>query len=246
MKCLILCAGYATRLYPLTINTPKPLLEVNNLPILNHILEKIANINSIDEIFIVTNNKFYLNFVDWKKGVDNSKIKIINDETITNESRLGAIGDIDFVIKKENIEDDLIVIAGDNLFEFNITHLHNLFIEKNSSVVALYDILDKNKAANKLGVVTMDGNKKIINFEEKPDNPKTSIVSTACYILSKKHLKLLDKCIIEKNKPDNLGEFINWLSINSEVYGHVFSGKWFDIGSKEQLQIARDYFNSKK
>ena len=164
--------------------------------------------------------------------------------TTTNENRLGAIGDINFVIKKENIDDDLLIVGGDNLFEFSLLNLYNFFNNKKSSVIALYDILNKNIAAKKLGVVSLDQTSKIIDFEEKPEIPKTSVISTACYMISKNHVNLFEKCMNEGNKPDNLGEFIGWLSKNQDIYGHVFTDKWFDIGSFEQLEKAKQEFKS--
>ena len=240
MKCLVLAAGYATRLYPLTKDTPKPLLEISGKPLLEHILLKVEEIKDIDEIYIVTNDKFYQNFLEWNNNFkSNIKIKIINDNTKSNDDRLGAIGDINFTIKNESINDDLLIVAGDNLFEFNLTNLHDFFKSKNSSVVALYDIINKDIAANKLGVVSLDHNNTIIELQEKPAQPKTSIISTACYIIHKNHIELFEKCLEDKNKPDNIGEFISWISSKQKVYGKIFSEAWFDIGSLDQLEKAR-------
>src|SRR3989344_4509975 len=144
MKCIILAAGYAIRLYPLTLDRPKPLLPIAGKPIIEHILEKINDLDDIDEILIVTNSKFFDNFRNWKRGYSSSKpIKIINDRTKSEEDRLGAIGDLDFVIKHEKIDGNLLVIAGDNLFNFSLKHLHDFFRKKSASVIALYDIKDK-------------------------------------------------------------------------------------------------------
>ena len=179
MKTLILCAGYATRLYPLTKDTPKPLLDIAGKPLLEHILLKVEQINQVDEIYVVTNDKFFQHFQEWNNNFKSNKmIKIINDNTKSNDDRLGAIGDINFTIKNENINDDLLIIAGDNLFEFNLSSLNEFFISKNSTVVALYDIINKDIAANKLGVVSLDHNNAITELEEKPAQPKTSIIST--------------------------------------------------------------------
>lgn len=242
MKAIVLAAGYATRLYPLTLNKPKPLLKVAGKPLLEHILFRIEEVDNVDEIFIVTNDKFYPYFLRWLKSYkSNKKIKIINDGTKTNEERLGAVGDIHFVVADQKIDDDILVIGGDNLFEFSLDHLNSFFKEKKKSVVALYDVKDK-ELAKKYGVVELDETSKIIGFEEKPNKPKSTLASTACYIFSKSDLEELEKCILNGKKPDNLGDFIKFLSKRKHFYGFVFSERWFDIGSKEQLNKADKEF----
>ena len=243
MKALILAAGYATRLHPLTLNKPKPLLEVGGKPIVEYILSKIEEVKNVDEVFVVTNNKFYNHFEKWKKNYGGN-IKIINDMTNNNEDRLGAVGDISFVVKKEKIEDDLMVIAGDNFFDYSLVNLYNHFTEKKGSVVAVRNFDDKKKAAGKYGIVDFDNTSRIINFEEKPEYPKTNFAATACYIFSKSDIQKLEKCIEEKDNLDNLGDFINWLSLKSDVYGFVFNEPWYDIGSKEELFRVRQIMNT--
>lgn len=244
MKAIVLCAGYSTRLHPLTLNQPKPLLKVAGKPMLEHIMFRIEEVDDVDEIFIVTNDKFYQHFLHWLKNYkSNKKINIINDGTKTNESRLGAVGDIHFVVKNKNIDDDILIIAGDNLFEFSLDHMNIFFNEKKSPVVALYDVKDK-ELAKKYGIVALDEKEKIIGFEEKPLEPKSTLASTACYIFSKKDLEELEKIISQGKKPDNLGDFIKFLSERTHVYGFVFSEAWFDIGSKEQLDIADKEFKN--
>ena len=239
MKCILLCGGYGTRLYPLTLDRSKPLLPIANKPMIEHILEKIEKVGDIDEVLIVTNNKFFNNFRNWKRKFSFSKpIKIINDYTNTNEDRLGAVGDIYFVIKKENVEDDVFIVGGDNLFKFDLRKLVDFFKEKNSPVIALYDVKDKSIAAGRYGVVELDENNKIKNLEEKPKEPKTSLVSTACYILPEESIQDLKEFISQKEKSDNLGDFFNWLITKKNLYGLVYKEKWFDIGTRDQLKEA--------
>jgi|TARA_B100001964_G_scaffold217781_2_gene258176 glucose-1-phosphate thymidylyltransferase len=241
IKAILLAAGYGTRLYPLTLNKPKPLLEINNKPMIEHIIPKIEEIADIDEIYVITNNKFYKTFVEWKIGYrTNKKIEIINDETNSDEDKLGAIGDMQFAIKNKNIDDDILIVAGDNLFEFSLRKLNDFFKEKNVSVIALYDVKDKNIIKGKYGAVEIDQNNKIIGVEEKPEEPKTTLASTACYIFAKKDIEELEKCIKDHNKPDNLGDFIKYLANKEDVYGLAFTERWIDIGSKEQLEEARN------
>ena len=239
IKALILAAGYATRLYPLTLDRPKPLLPIAGKPLIEHILEKIEKLDDIDEILIVTNNKFFDNFRNWKRKYSFSKpIKIINDNTNSDDDKLGAVGDIEFAIDKEKIEDDILIVAGDNLFKFDLNNLLGLYKGKKHSVIALYDIKDKKIATKKYGIVEINKDNKIIDLEEKPENPKTTLVSTACYILAKESINELKKSIKEGNKHDNIGDFLHQLIKRKDVYGHVYKEKWFDIGSQEQLKEA--------
>ena len=147
MKLIILAAGYATRLWPLTKDKPKPLLEIKGKPIVEYILDKIQKIDLIDEIFVVTNDKFFEHFLEWNKNyVSTTKITVINDGTKSNEDRLGALGDIKFVVDKFNIEEDIMVILGDNLFEFSYEGIMSVYNEKKKSVIVLYDVKDINLA----------------------------------------------------------------------------------------------------
>ncbi|MFH1276021.1 MAG: nucleotidyltransferase family protein [Candidatus Woesearchaeota archaeon] len=237
MKALILAAGYATRLYPLTENTPKPLLEVGNKTILEHILNKLKDVKEIDEILIVTNHRFHHNFRSFLLNLDYpKKIKLINDGTLNNNDRLGAVGDINFVIKEEDIKEDLMVIAGDNLFGFSLNHFAKLFQEKNTSVVAFRDLKDIELVRKRLGVGILEGTK-VINFEEKPALPKSSLAATACYLFHKNDLPLV-QTLVEQDKADNSGDLVRWLVKKSEVHGFVFDEHWYDIGSHEALKEA--------
>lgn len=254
MKALILAAGYATRLYPLTLNWPKPLLKVGNKAIIEYILEKINEADEIDEVFVVTNNKFYPSFAAWAdkinrgkqikcgKQVKEKKIKIINDGTLSNEDRLGAIGDIDFAIQKESIDDDLLVIAGDNLFGFSLQNFVDFFVRNGSSIAAFHNLKDLEKVRGKYGVGILDGTK-IIDFEEKPMEPKSSLAATACYLFSKKDLPKI-RMFKETSNADAPGNFIKYLAQNSEAYGFVFDDCWYDIGSFESLKEAEENLQS--
>jgi glucose-1-phosphate thymidylyltransferase len=143
MKAIILCAGYATRLYPLTKDKPKPLLDVKDKPIAEHIIKKIEDIEEINEIFIVTNNKFFTHFLDWNANFSSTKkVTIVNDKTMSNDDRLGSLGDIRFVIENMNVSEDIMVVAGDNLFEFSLKPMIEIYREKSTPVVALYDVKD--------------------------------------------------------------------------------------------------------
>lgn len=238
MKALILAAGYATRLYPLTQNKAKPLLEVQGKPIIDYIIEKLENCSDIGEIFVVTNNRFYQDFCQWKKTVACAKpITIVNDETRENGTRLGAVGDIAFVLKKHAIRDDILVIAGDNLFSFSLNDFLSFYQKKETTIVAVYDTKDEARIANRLGCVLVDKNHKIIDFEEKPAQPKSTLAATACYIFPKEDLHFIEPAISEKHS-DRLGDFIRFLAKHKPVYAYQFTGYWFDVGTPEEYQLV--------
>ena len=245
IKALILAAGYATRLHPLTENQPKPLLKVAGVPIVEHILKKLETQEKIDEIFIVTNNKFYGHFNVWLMDFNASKkVKIINDGTVSNEDRLGAVGDINYVLKEEHINDDLLVIAGDNLFGFSLSHFINQFNIKKNSIVALHDLKDKDKVKNKFGVAILNqDSSQVIDFEEKPSEPKSTLAATACYVFHKEDLKLVERAV-ERGKADNPGDLVKFLVKESEVQGYVFEDHWFDVGSIECLKQAEEVYRN--
>lgn len=247
MKAIILAAGYGTRLYPLTLDHPKPLLTVGKKTILEFILDKVKVIDEIDSIYVVTNEKFFSKFEEWKDTVDaaGKELIIVNDHTTTNEDRLGAVGDIHYVIQQRDIDDDVMVLGGDNIFDFSLKPMVDKTKAKNASIVALHDLKKKELLAKKFGVVELDADEKIVGFEEKPEHPKTSITSTACYIFSKQDVHELEICIMENKKPDNIGDFIKYISEKGNVYGCIYLEGWFDIGSFEALEAANKYFSEK-
>jgi len=244
IKALILAAGYATRLYPLTKNKPKALLEVKGKTIAEHIIRNIEGIPEITEILIITNNKFSLEFEQWAEGFRSKKpVKIINDATLSEEDRLGAVGDIKFAVDEEELDADLLVIAGDNLFEYGLKKMYDYAKEKNADVIACFETPSIDYVAEKFGVIELDREKRLVGFEEKPKEPKTKIAATACYYFKKETLKLVESYVKEGNNTDNTGDFIKYLISKKPVYGYVFREKWFDIGTFEALGKAREEFN---
>ncbi|MBI2650473.1 nucleotidyltransferase family protein [Candidatus Woesearchaeota archaeon] len=241
MDAIILAAGYATRLHPLTENTPKPLLEVAGKPIIEHIIKKLSHVGSISRIYIVTNDKFEQHFKKWLGNFDAEKpVEIINDGTKSNEDRLGALGDIHHTITKKNLDNDLIVVAGDNLFEMPLADAANFFKKKKSNVIVLYDVKDIELARHYGIVEVKDGI--IVNFEEKPSNPKSTLASTGIYLFPKKTIPLIKKYIEQGNNPDKTGSFIEWLHKREKVHSFVTDKKWYDIGSIGQLEKANKYY----
>jgi glucose-1-phosphate thymidylyltransferase len=247
MKALILAAGYAIRLQPLTLNTSKSLLEVGGKKIIDRIINKISILEKLDEIYVVTNRKFYQNFAGWLKDSGcRKKISLIDDGTLTNEARLGAIRDMELVIKTKSINDNLLIIAGDNLFEMDIQAFLDFAAPKKDGVsVALYDI-GSLESAKKYGVVSIDKTRRVIEFEEKPPSPRSTLVSTGIYYFPKEHVFEVERYLAAEGATfDAPGYYVKWLSVNSKVYGFSFSQKWYDIGDIESYKQADEEYKKK-
>jgi len=248
MKLLILAAGYAVRLQPLTLNTPKPLLPVGGKKIMDRILDKTAAVKGIDSIYIVSNHKFIRNFVAWRKdSIYRDKISLVDDGSMANETRLGAIRDMALAISEKAISDDLLVIAGDNLFDLNLVKFIDFANRRADGVsVALYDIGDL-EAAKKFGVVRVDKSGAVIEFEEKPQSPKSTLVSTGIYYFPKDKVPgILNYVRSEGQKLDAPGYYIKWLSMNDRVYGFSFKEKWCDIGDIASYNKADNEYKERK
>ncbi|MFA6350264.1 MAG: nucleotidyltransferase family protein [Candidatus Omnitrophota bacterium] len=244
MKALILAAGYATRLYPLTRNFPKPLLVVNKKPIINYIVDKLSRIEECDEIFVITNNKFFPHFKKWAKTIKSpKKISVINDKTLSLKDRRGAIGDMYYAIIKMKINNDLLVIGGDNLFNKDLSGFVRFVLsKKRHPCIGAFDIMDK-KIARNYGVIKIDASKKIINFQEKPKAPASTIVAMCLYYFPASKLDLVGEYLSSRShKNDATGFYIDWLRKVEAVYGYVFGGRWFDIGNKEFYKEASNTF----
>ncbi|HHY82249.1 MAG TPA: nucleotidyltransferase family protein [Clostridiales bacterium] len=241
MKAIILAAGYATRLYPLTQNMPKALLQIGSKAILDHILENVMQIEEVDEVFIVTNDKFYKNFVDWRGQRDYSlPIIIYNDGTTSEANRLGALGDLKFVLDKSGISDDIIVLAADNLMDFSLLSFYDFYRSVDSNCVCVKEI--KPSEAGKMGIVLMDEDNRIYDFEEKPKHPKSNIGAYAVYIYKKETLKMLDEYLKAGNNPDAPGNFPAWLCKREPVYGYVFNGSCYDIGTHDAYEEVQKLY----
>lgn len=240
MKCVILCAGYATRLYPLTLNLPKALLPVNERPILDYIVEKVKKVREVDEIIIVSNNKFYADFIEWGKGKD---VKILNDNTNENDAKLGGLGDLWFAIKNKNIGEDFMVVLGDNLFESDFREFVDFFKKIRSPLVGLFDV-ENLEEAKKFGVVKLDGGK-IVSFIEKPTKPVSTLISTGIYIYPKHILEKIEEYMKTGNSKDGPGYLISYLMEQENVYGFSLAGGWYDIGSKETYKKVNRLWKGK-
>lgn len=244
MKAIVLAAGYATRLYPLTENQPKPLLEVAGKSILDYIVEKIERVNQIDEVIIVTNDKFAGHFERWAEAADYSKkFTVVNDGTLTNDTRLGAIGDIQFVIEQLNVSDDLMILAGDNLFDFELSDFAAYFEEVGTDCITAYKEEDKAQL-QRAGVIELDEKARVLSFEEKPAQPKSNYCVPAFYLYKKETLPLFKQYLADGNNPDAPGHFVPYLIGKNEVHAYLFPGKRYDIGNLESYERAQELFSN--
>jgi len=248
MKVIILAAGYATRLYPLTLTQPKPLLPVAGQPMIDYVLDNLAPIGGIDRIYVVTNAKFAGHFQQWSTDYRAHKAKlnftIVNDRSTDDTNKLGAIGDIHFVLTSQNVTDDIIVVAGDNLFSEKLSDFGRFCREKNAPVLAVYDVGNLEEI-KKYNAINLDGDGRITFFEEKPKNPTSTLTGIALYFYPKSTLLLIQQYIAEGNNADQPGRLIQWLYTRMPVYTWKVPGLWYDIGSKETLEEANKIFARK-
>jgi glucose-1-phosphate thymidylyltransferase len=245
MKVIILAAGYATRLYPLTLTQPKPLLPVAGKPMIDFVLDNLAPIAGIDRVYVVTNEKFAGHFQKWADNYRATKAKInftvVNDGSTDDSNKLGAIGDIHFVLTTQNVDDDLIVVAGDNLFSEKLEGFGQYCREKQAPVLAVYDVGNLEEI-KKYNAINIEGDGKITFFEEKPKNPTSTLTGIALYYYPKSVLPLIKQYVAEGNNPDQPGRLVQWLYSRTPFYTWKVPGIWYDIGSKETLEQANKIF----
>jgi glucose-1-phosphate thymidylyltransferase len=243
LKALLLAAGYGTRLRPLTDELPKELLTVGGRPIIDWILDSVTAVPGIDEIHVVTNSTKIAAFEAWAVGRD---VTLHDDGTGSNEDRLGAIGDVRFVMDHAGLgDDDLLVIAGDNLFGFSLLDYVEFWREKGGgSAIAVHRLADPS-LAYLYGVVELGADDRLLSLEEKPEHPRSDLVSTATYLFSRAHLAELERYLDDGNPPDPPGKFIAWLYEREPVYGFRFTEDWLDIGDHRQLLEADNRYRAR-
>lgn len=240
MKCLILAAGYATRLYPLTENFPKPLLKVGEKTILDWLIDDIDTLGLVDEYVVISNHKYAHHFDEWA-AEKVQKITVVDDGTSTNETRLGAVKDIQFTIDQLNIDDDMLVIAGDNVLDFSLTKFIKYAKEKNTSCIMRY-YEESDVKLTKCGVVEIDDEDKIISMEEKPRQPKSHWCCPPFYYYTKEDARLVQKGIDSGCGTDAPGSYIAWLCSQTPVHAMEMPGKRFDIGNLESYQQVQNEY----
>ncbi len=245
MKCILLCAGYATRLFPLTENFPKALLKVGGRAIIDYTLDKVNEIDQIDHIYLITNAKYTPHFEEWASSKNNVKpITVINDGTTSNDDRLGAIGDIEHTINVCKIDDDILVLATDNLFEFKLKDFYEFYQTKNSPCVCVKRERDIN-LLKRVGVAELDEERKIIGFVEKPSEPKSDFAVYAEYIYPKSTLPVIKQYLDEGNSSDAPGNLVAYLYGKMPTYAYEFKGDCFDVGTHEALAYVNELYSKK-
>ena len=239
---IVLAGGFAKRMWPLTKEQPKQLLPVADKPMLEYVLEKIECVQDLDKVYLSTNTKFEEHFTRYLESYTSSiPIHLAIEETRSEGEKLGSIGALAYLIEKYDINDEVLIVGGDNLFEFELTDLIKYYREKNADVIGLYDLRSIEKA-RLYGCVELDDNERIINFVEKPEHPQSTLIATACYMLGQESVGRITEYLEAGNSPDAMGNFIRWLHKEVEVYGYVISGRWFDIGSFESYDEVNAYF----
>ena len=241
MNALILAAGYATRLYPLTLKKAKPLLVVGGKPIIEWVVDSLQSVSDLETIYVVTNDKFAADFQAWSERYQNRhpqfKFKIVNDGSKSDDDKLGAIGDINFVVTREKLnQSSMLIIAGDNLFTESLEGFV-ICAKGSQATVGVYDVGDQ-EAIKKYGNVLIDGDGIITHLEEKPQMPRGTLAAIALYYYSPAALSLLTTYLAAGNNPDQPGRFVQWLYTRKPVKTYQIKGKWLDIGSKETLENA--------
>ncbi len=233
MKALILAAGYATRLYPLNQKLPKALLPIGNETILGHIVSLVNQIPDCREIIIVANHKFIEDFNLWLFSYQGSlPIRLLDDGTSDVAESLGAIGDICYAIEKEQIDEELLIIAGDNYFDFSLTDFLAVCRRENQDGVCVKPVEDP-AMLSQMGVVLLDQDKNIINIEEKPALPKSNLAMYAIYYYRQETVKLFRQYRQEGKKMDAPGNFIVWLYPRQPIITYMIEGQCHDVGSLE-------------
>ena len=240
MKCLILAAGYATRLYPLTENFPKPLLKVGEKTILDWLVDDIDKSGQVDEYIVISNHKFAEHFEKWA-ATKNQKVTIVDDGTSTNETRLGAVKDVLFAIEKCKLDSDMLVIAGDNVLDFSLTKFIDYAKAKNTSCIMRYYEPDVKKL-QKSGVVTVDETDKITGMEEKPQTPKSNWACPPFYYYTKADARLVEAGIKAGCGTDAPGSYIAWLCTQTAVHAMEMPGRRYDIGNLESYQKVQEEY----
>jgi glucose-1-phosphate thymidylyltransferase len=243
MRAIILAGGYAKRLWPLTKDRPKPLLPIGEFFIIDYIVSKILKVPTIQEIIISTNKKFEGHFIEWIRTRRLANVRVSTEPSAKEEEKLGPTKALELILEGLP-EDDYLIAAGDNLFSLDLGEMVAYYSQVKMPVIALFEIEDSERA-KKYACVEIERNRRIVSFEEKPEKPRSLLVSTGIYILPWRSISRIRDYLREGNPPDPIGKFIGWLSEKGGAYGFRFGGYWYDIGSLELYQSAKDDFEKK-
>ena len=245
MKCLILAAGYATRLYPLTENFPKPLLKVGEKSILDWLVDDLVETTDIDELVVISNHKFATHFEEWKNSKEKTRfyeITVIDDGTSTNESRLGAVKDIQLAVEKLKLTDDLLVMAGDNVLDFSLSKFVEFAKKKGTSCVMCHEE-NELKKQQKTAIITVNKNDLITFYEEKPKEPKGNLAVPPFYCYRSVDVKRIQEALDSGCGYDAPGSFAAWLSKQTPMHAYKMPGKRYDIGDINSYEYVKSVFS---
>lgn len=239
MHAIVLAAGYATRLRPLTDKVAKPLLPLAGRPMLDYLADKVDDVRDVEALHVVTNSRFASDFETWAEARSaRLPVHVHDDGTSSNTDRLGAIGDLQFVIEGAGLEGkDLFVVAGDNLFDFSLQDYLAFWRSRGGSAIGVHDVGSR-ALARQYGVVELDGDDRVVSLVEKPEEPASTLASIAAYLFTAEHASLVADYLAAGNPPDQPGRFVVWLYPRAPVYGYRFEGDWLDIGDRSQLLEA--------
>jgi glucose-1-phosphate thymidylyltransferase len=243
MRAIILAGGYAKRLWPLTLERPKPLLPIGDGYILDFIIAKIKAIGEIEDIIISTNKRFEEKFLEWVNERSHHKITVSHESSLKEEEKLGPVKALELILR-DATPDDYLIAAGDNLFSLDLTKMVSLYRKVRSPVIALFKITGP-ELAKQYACVELDEQSRITGFTEKPAKPKSLLVSTGIYLLPWSSVSKIKAYLAEGNPPDPIGRFIGWLTEHERAYGFKFSGYWYDIGSMESYRFAQEDFKDR-
>ncbi|SIS06399.1 sugar phosphate nucleotidyltransferase [Natronorubrum thiooxidans] len=236
MKAVVLAGGYATRMWPITKHRPKMFLPIGDSTVVDRIFDALEADNRIDEVYVSTNERFAADFEAHLADSDFEKPRLSVEETSEEDDKFGVVGALAQLIDRENVDDDLLVIAGDNLISFDVAEFLDYFEQQDAPTLAAYDVGSREKAKS-YGLVELEDDR-VVDFQEKPDDPKSTLVSIACYAFPAESLSLLPTYLEDGNNPDEPGWFVQWLQNREPTYAYTFEGAWFDIGTPESYLDA--------
>jgi glucose-1-phosphate thymidylyltransferase len=239
MKAVVLAGGYATRLWPITEHRPKMFLPVGENTVIDEIFEDLEADDRVDEVFVSTNERFADTFADYLDDSPFEKPTLSVEETVEEDEKFGVVGALEQLVEREGVDDDLIVVAGDNMISFDLGDFADFFEDKGTPTLAAYDVGDRERAKS-YGLVQLDGDE-VIDFQEKPDDPESTLVSIACYAFPAETLPKLTTYLADDNNPDEPGWFLQWLQERGAVHAFTFDGAWFDIGTADSYLDAVEY-----
>ena len=240
MKAVVLAGGYATRMWPITKDRPKMFLPVGDGTVIDVIFEDLEADDRIDEVFVSTNERFAGAFESFLADAPYEKPTLSIEETVAEDEKFGVVGALAQLIDREGVDDDLVVIAGDNLLSFDVGEFVDFFEAAGTPSLAAYDVGSRERAKS-YGLVQLDGDR-VVDFQEKPDDPESTLVSIACYAFPAGTLPKFDTYLSDGNNPDEPGWFLQWLQTRGPVHAFTFDGAWFDIGTPESYLDAVSWY----